>query len=228
MKAVRIHEYGGPEVLVYEEVPTAGAEAEPGPGARRGGLGQPDDIAVREDRFPTPKDPPKIIGTDGAGVVEGPATRSPPSARRRGPLQRHRHRQRGQLRGVCRDHRGPGRAEACRARFVDAAALGLVFPTAYYGLVNRGHCRPARPSRPGRRRRRRFGVDPARQGAWCPGDQHRGRRREAASSSAGSAPTRPSTTRPRTSWPRKSSPAARRRPRPRARHQRQPSDRPRS
>ena len=70
MKAVRIHEYGGPEVLVYEEVP----RPEPKPNqvlvrVEAASVNQ-NDIAVRENRFPTPKDPPKIIGTDGAGVVE--------------------------------------------------------------------------------------------------------------------------------------------------------------
>ena len=29
----------------------------------------PIDVAVRTDRFPTPKQPPKTIGSDGAGVV---------------------------------------------------------------------------------------------------------------------------------------------------------------
>ena len=45
----------------------------------------PIDVAVRRNSFPTPKQPPKTIGSDGAGVVEAigpdvdgvrPATRS--------------------------------------------------------------------------------------------------------------------------------------------------------
>ena len=70
MKAIRIHEYGGPEVLVYEEVPTP----EPGPAQIlvrvEAATVNPVDVAVREDRFPTPKAPPKTLGSDGAGVVE--------------------------------------------------------------------------------------------------------------------------------------------------------------
>ena len=69
MKAVRIHRYGGPEVLVYEEVDTP----QPGPGqvlvrVRATGV-NPIDVAIRADRFPTPRRPPKTIGSDGAGVV---------------------------------------------------------------------------------------------------------------------------------------------------------------
>jgi hypothetical protein len=70
VKAVRIHEYGGPEVLVYEDVPKP--EAGEGKVLVRveAATVNPVDVAVREDRFPTPKKPPKIIGSDGAGVVE--------------------------------------------------------------------------------------------------------------------------------------------------------------
>ena len=70
MKAVRIHGYGGPEVLVYEDVPL------PEPGPRQvlvkvaAATVNPIDVSVREDRFPTPKQPPKTLGSDGAGVVE--------------------------------------------------------------------------------------------------------------------------------------------------------------
>ena len=69
MKAVRIHQYGGPEVLVYEDVPA------PQPGAgqvlvevRAVGV-NPIDVSIRENRFPTPRPLPKIIGSDGAGAV---------------------------------------------------------------------------------------------------------------------------------------------------------------
>ena len=70
MKAVRIHEYGGPEVLVYEDV----AKPEPAPEQVlvrvEAATVNPVDVAVRENRFPTPRRPPKILGSDGAGVVE--------------------------------------------------------------------------------------------------------------------------------------------------------------
>ncbi len=143
MKAVRIHEHGGPEVLVYEDVPTP----EPGAGQAlvrvEAATVNPVDVAVRENRFPTPKDPPKIIGSDGAGVVErvgDDVTAVSPGDR------------------VFFSGLGVG-SEGSYAEYAliaeaqsvaipeglsspDAAALGMVFPAAYYGLVTRGAVRP--------------------------------------------------------------------------------------
>ncbi len=67
MKAVRIHEDGGPEVLAYEDVPAP----EPGPGEvlvelRAAGVNHLD-IWVRKGLPSVPK--PRILGADGAGVV---------------------------------------------------------------------------------------------------------------------------------------------------------------
>ena len=67
MRAVRIHEDGGPSVLLYEEIP----DAEPGPGEvlvslRAAGLNHLD-IWVRKGLPSVPK--PRILGADGAGVV---------------------------------------------------------------------------------------------------------------------------------------------------------------
>ena len=67
MKAVRIHEDGGPEVLRYEDVP----DPEPGAGEalvamRAAGLNHLD-IWVRKGLPSVPK--PRILGADGAGVV---------------------------------------------------------------------------------------------------------------------------------------------------------------
>jgi NADPH:quinone reductase-like Zn-dependent oxidoreductase len=69
VKAVRIHEDGGPEVLRYEEIP----DPEPGPGEvlvelRAAGLNHLD-IWVRKGLPSVPK--PRILGADGAGVVTG-------------------------------------------------------------------------------------------------------------------------------------------------------------
>jgi zinc-binding alcohol dehydrogenase/oxidoreductase len=68
MRAVRIHEDGGPEVLRLEEVP----DPEPGPGEvlvrlRAAALNHLD-IWVRRGLPSVPK--PRILGADGAGVVE--------------------------------------------------------------------------------------------------------------------------------------------------------------
>ena len=69
MKAVRIHDDGGPDVLRYEDVP----DPEPGPNEvlvslRAAGLNHLD-IWVRKGLPSVPK--PRILGADGAGVVAG-------------------------------------------------------------------------------------------------------------------------------------------------------------
>jgi zinc-binding alcohol dehydrogenase/oxidoreductase len=68
VRAVRIHEDGGPEVLVLEEAP----DPEPGPGEvlvrlRASALNHLD-IWIRKGLPSVPK--PRILGADGAGVVE--------------------------------------------------------------------------------------------------------------------------------------------------------------
>ena len=69
MKAVRIYEDGGPEVLRYEDVP----DPEPGPGEvlvslRAAGLNHLD-VWVRKGLPSAPK--PRILGADGSGIVSG-------------------------------------------------------------------------------------------------------------------------------------------------------------
>jgi NADPH:quinone reductase-like Zn-dependent oxidoreductase len=67
VKAVRIHEDGGPEVLVVDEVP----DPEPGPGevlvALRAAALNHLDIWIRKGLPSVPK--PRILGADGSGVV---------------------------------------------------------------------------------------------------------------------------------------------------------------
>jgi NADPH2:quinone reductase len=139
VKAVRIHEYGGPEVLVYEDVPMP----HPGPSQALVRIAaatvNPIDIAVRENRFATPKDPPKIIGTDGAGVVEevgADVTQVKPgdevffSGIGVGSE--------GSYAEYALIHEQQAVSKPAALSFTDAAALGLVFPTAYYALVTRG------------------------------------------------------------------------------------------
>ncbi|HTX67705.1 MAG TPA: NADPH:quinone reductase [Thermoleophilia bacterium] len=139
MKAVRIHEYGGPEVLVYEDVPTP----EPGPKQLlvkvAAATVNPIDVSVREDRFPTPKQPPKILGSDGAGVVKqagAEVTTAKPGDR-------------VAFSGLGIGSEGSYAEYALIAdtqvvqmpeglSFADAAAIGMAFPAAYYALVTRG------------------------------------------------------------------------------------------
>ena len=68
MKAIRIHEDGGPEVLRYEDAP----DPEPGPDQvlvrlRAASLNHLD-VCVRKGLPSVPK--PRILGADGAGIVE--------------------------------------------------------------------------------------------------------------------------------------------------------------
>jgi NADPH:quinone reductase-like Zn-dependent oxidoreductase len=69
VKAIRIHEDGGPEVLRYEDVP----DPEPGPGQVLVSLKAASlnhlDVWVRKGLPSVPK--PRILGADGAGVVAG-------------------------------------------------------------------------------------------------------------------------------------------------------------
>jgi len=139
VKAVRIHGYGGPEVLVYEDVPT------PEPGPKQvlvkvaSATVNPVDVAVREDRFPTPKQPPKTLGSDGAGVVESVGaeiTTAKPGDR-------------VAFSGLGIGSEGSYAEYALIAdtqvvhipdalSFEEAAAIGMTFPAAYYALVTRG------------------------------------------------------------------------------------------
>jgi NADPH2:quinone reductase len=138
MKAVRVHEYGGPEVLVYEEVPKPAPKTDQVLVRVEAATVNPMDVAVRENRFPTPKMPPKIIGSDGAGVVESvgdavtdvhPGDRVFFSGLGVGSE------------GSYADYVVLAEAQAVPIpsglSFVEAAALGMVFPAAYYGLVRR-------------------------------------------------------------------------------------------
>ena len=142
MKAVRIHEHGGPEVLVYEEVPMP----EPGPTQILVKIAaatvNPVDVSVREDRFPTPRRPPKILGSDGAGVVEQAGdeiTSVKPGDR-------------VAFSGLGIGSEGSYAEYALTTEtqvvpmpeglsFTDAAAIGMAFPAAYYALVTRGALR---------------------------------------------------------------------------------------
>ncbi len=139
MKAVRIHEYGGPEVLVYEAVP----DPEPGPAQvlvrLEAATVNPIDVAVREARFPTPKQPPKIIGSDGSGVVVmagAEVTEVRPGDRvffsGLGVGSEGSYAELVLVAGVQAVPIPDGLS------FAEAAAIGMVFPTAYYALVTRG------------------------------------------------------------------------------------------
>ena len=139
MKAVRLHEYGGPEVLVYEDVDRPAPAADQVLVRVAAASVNPIDVAVRENRFPTPKQPPKIIGADGAGVVEAVGADVTDVAVGAEVY----------FSGLGIGSDGsyaeyvllaPAQAvpKPADLSFVEAAAMGMVFPTAYYALVIRG------------------------------------------------------------------------------------------
>src|SRR5947207_89633 len=70
MKSIRVHEFGGPEVLRLEEVPTP----EPGPGevlVRMHAIGvNPVETYIRAGTYAYKPALPYTPGNDGAGVIE--------------------------------------------------------------------------------------------------------------------------------------------------------------
>lgn len=70
MKAIRVHKFGGPEVLVIDELPMPS----PGPGqllvrVAAAGVG-PWDALIREGKSKVSPPPPLTLGSDLSGVVE--------------------------------------------------------------------------------------------------------------------------------------------------------------
>ncbi|HMF69217.1 MAG TPA: alcohol dehydrogenase catalytic domain-containing protein, partial [Phyllobacterium sp.] len=67
VKAVRIHQHGGPEVLTYEDI----SIGTPGPGEahiRNEAIGLNFlDVYYRTGHYPSPTDLPLIVGHEGAG-----------------------------------------------------------------------------------------------------------------------------------------------------------------
>jgi zinc-binding alcohol dehydrogenase/oxidoreductase len=142
VKAIRIHEDGGPEVLRYEDVP----DPEPGEGdvlieLRAASLNHLD-VWIRKGLPSVPK--PRILGADGAGVVAGTDERVVinPAIVRGGKTHIVGETMDGthaELIAVPREfvHPIPGNLS-----FEEAAAFPLVFLTAYRMLVSRARLQP--------------------------------------------------------------------------------------
>ena len=151
MKAVRIHEEGGPEVLRYEDVP----DPEPGEGEVLVRIAAASlnhlDVWVRMGLPSVPK--PRILGADGAGVVEalgtGVAGFAPGDRVVLNPGLEH-----GATIGVIGEHRDGTHCELIAVpavqvfplddalTFEQAAAFPLVFETAYRMLVTKAAVQP--------------------------------------------------------------------------------------
>ncbi len=141
MKAIRIHEDGGPEVLRYEDAP----DPEPGPGEvlvrlRAASLNHLD-LWIRKGLPSVPK--PRILGADGAGTREDTGERVVIN-----PGIEH-----GERISVIGEHMDGTHAELVAVpegnvyplpdeiSFEDAAAFPLVFETAYRLLVTKAQLR---------------------------------------------------------------------------------------
>src|SRR3954468_10279985 len=141
MKAVRIHEDGGPEVLRYEDAP----DPEPGPGEvvvrlRAASLNHLD-LWIRKGLPSVPK--PRILGADGAGIREDTGERGVIN-----PGIEH-----GERITVIGEHMDGTHAELVAVpeanvyplpdelSFEEAAAFPLVFETAYRLLVTKAQLR---------------------------------------------------------------------------------------
>jgi NADPH:quinone reductase-like Zn-dependent oxidoreductase len=142
MKAVRIHEDGGPEVLCYEDAP----DPEPGEGEvlvelRAASLNHLD-VWVRKGLPSVPK--PRILGADGAGVIAGTDERVVinPGIEHDGRISvvgEHMDGTHAELVAVPREYVHPIPGDLS---FEEAAAFPLVFETAYRMLVTKARLQP--------------------------------------------------------------------------------------
>jgi NADPH:quinone reductase-like Zn-dependent oxidoreductase len=142
MKAILIHEDGGPDVLRYEDVP----DPQPSEGdvlieLRAASLNHLD-VWIRKGMPSVPK--PRILGADGAGVIAGTGERVVinPGIMSGGKMHiigETRDGTHAELIAVPRDfvHPIPGDLS-----FEEAAAFPLVFETAYRMLVTRARLEP--------------------------------------------------------------------------------------
>ena len=142
MKAIRIHEDGGPEVLRYEDAPDpVPADGDVLVELRAASLNHLD-VWVRRGLPSVPK--PHILGADGAGVIAGTDERVVinPGLMRDGRVHILGETTDGthaELVAVPRDYVHPIPDDL---PFEEAAAFPLVFETAYRMLVTRAHLQP--------------------------------------------------------------------------------------
>src|SRR5881296_2208270 len=140
MKAIRVHEFGGPEVLRLEEVPT------PQPGAgqvvvRMHAIGvNPVETYIRAGTYPYKPALPYTPGNDGAGVVEqvGPDVNQFKPGDRVYTA--------GSLSGTYAEFALCKKEQVhplpANISFAQGAAMGTPYATAYRGLLQRADAKP--------------------------------------------------------------------------------------
>ena len=144
LKAIRIHEDGGPEVLRYEDAPDPVAGPDEVLIRLRAASLNHIDVWVRSGQPSAPK--PRILGADGAGIVESGPGFAPGDRVLINPGI-----DRGDMIAVFGEHMDGTHAELVAApktnvypipegmSFEEAAAFPLVFVTAYRMLVTKAH-----------------------------------------------------------------------------------------
>jgi NADPH:quinone reductase-like Zn-dependent oxidoreductase len=141
VKAVRIHEDGGPEVLRYEDVPDpVPADGEVLVELRAASLNHLD-VWIRKGLPSVPK--PRILGADGAGVIAGTGERVVinPAVRRNGKMQIVGENFDGTHAELIALPREAVHPIPDGLSFEEAAAFPLVYETAYRMLVTRAGLR---------------------------------------------------------------------------------------
>lgn len=138
MKAIRVHKFGGPEVLQLDEV----AEPKPGPGQvlveiKAAGV-NPVDTYIRSGNYAMLPQLPYVPGADGAGVVKalGDGVTSLRAGERVWVA-----RQAGYAAAVVADAAMVHPLPAALS-FAQGAAVGVPYGTAYRGLHHKGQARP--------------------------------------------------------------------------------------
>lgn len=141
MKAIRVHAFGGPEVMQISTLP----DPEPGPGqvlVRVVAAGvNPVETYIRSGKYARLPELPYTPGSDGAGIVfrTGPGVPADVIPGQRVWLS-------GSLTGTYADAAlcevGHIHALPIEASFVQGAALGTPYGTAYRALFHRGSARP--------------------------------------------------------------------------------------
>lgn len=139
MKAIRVHEFGGPEVLRLEEV----SQPQPGPGqvlVRVHAVGvNPVETYIRAGTYPRKPALPFTPGNDGAGVVEQvgqdvtlrPGDRVYTAGSISGTYAEY------SLCNIAQVHPLPANVS-----FAQGAAVGTPYATAYRGLFQRAQAKP--------------------------------------------------------------------------------------